>query len=123
MEGMSDIATLQREAERSRQQFTDTLSKLSKRTSTRAISADILAHVEQRFRPLTRLRSVVKNEPVMAAAALLGVIWLIGRVMATPILPSRVAERRKYRSSKATPREFLPTIEKENYNDIDKRIG
>ncbi len=120
---MSDIATLQREAERSRQQFTDTLSKLSKRTSTRAISADILAHVEQRFRPLTRLRSVVKNEPVMAAAALLGVIWLISRVMATPILPSRVAERRKYRSSKAMPTELLPTIEKENYNGIDKRIG
>lgn len=81
---MTSLQQLEKEARERRAQFNATLSDVQGRLTPAGLAKEVLLHTDPHLTRLSPAFSAVKRHPVVAAAAIAGVSWLLRQVLRRP---------------------------------------
>ena len=115
---MTSLHQLEKEARERRTQFNATLSDLHGRLTPAGLAKEVLLHTDPHLQKLSPAFMAVKRHPVVAAAAIAGVSWLLRQLLRRPA-------RRTFKNGHSTPvHHHIPpvnsrTLSKETIHEND----
>ena len=115
---MTSLHQLEKEARERRAQFNATLSDVHSRLTPAGLAKEVLLHTDPHLTKLSPAFMAVKRHPVVAAAAIAGVSWLLRQVLRRPA-------RRTFKNGQSAPvHHHIPpvnsrTLSKETIHEND----
>jgi hypothetical protein len=107
---MTSLLQLEKEASERRAQFNPTLFDVKGRLTPAGVAKEVLLHADPHLPRLSPAFLAVKRHPVVTAAAIAGVSWLLKQVLRRP-------SRRTFKNGHITP---VPNISSINSKTLRK---